>query len=113
MKSIQLSYSQLRQILAITLSNDTIRTKLSDVLIGSLSIGEMEVVELIKDSGADLELIRILSGQDPETMDAVDAVEWILSFFEYIRASLPKLMPWLESMGLKAKPTPTASNSLS
>lgn len=113
MKSIQLSYSQLRQILAIAICNEHIRTKLADVLAGKVEVTELVLIQAIADSGADLELIRIISGQDPETMDAMEATEWILSFFEYIRASLPKLMPWLESMGLKAKPTPTASNSLS
>jgi hypothetical protein len=107
MKNINLTYSQLRQILSITLSNQHIRLKLADVFAGDTELSELGLIETIVESGADLELIRIISGQDPENMDATEAMGWILAFFEYIRASLPKLKPWLESITSRVKPKKT------
>ncbi len=112
MKNISLTYSQLRQVLSITLSNEHIRHTLADVFTGTTELTELALIETILDSGADLELIRIVSGQNPENMDATEAMGWILAFFEYIRVSLPKLKPWLESIKSVAKPKKTDSKSL-
>jgi len=53
------------------------------------------------DSELEKDIIRILSGQDPDSMDAIDALEYIASFFAYIRANKPRFARWLESIGLK------------
>jgi hypothetical protein len=111
MKNINLTYSQLRQILSITLSNQHIRLKLADVFMGKTELTELALIETIVNSGADLELVRILSGQDPESMDATEAMGWILAFFGYIRASWPKLKPWLGSIISVEEPKKTASKS--
>lgn len=111
MKNINLTYSQLRQILSITLTNEHVRHTLADVFMGTAELTELSLIETIIDSGADLELIRIISGQDPENMDATEAMGWILAFFEYIRASLPKLKPWLESIKSVVSPKKTDSKS--
>jgi len=100
-KEPKLTYNQLRQILCLALSGKL--TKVSEV----------ELLELISTSEADKELIRILSGQDPDNMDAVEALEYISAFFAYIRASKEKCKDWLGSFGLtvtKAQDIPTRSS---
>ncbi len=71
----------------------------------------MELLELISESEADKELIRIISNQDPEQMDAFEALEYISSFFAYIRANSDRFKAWLGSFGLavqaEIKDTPT------
>ncbi|PKN78187.1 MAG: hypothetical protein CVU48_09060 [Candidatus Cloacimonetes bacterium HGW-Cloacimonetes-1] len=115
-KEPKLTYNQLRQILCLAISNSTIKAKLEDLLSGKLTkVSEVELLELISTSEADKELIRILSGQDPDNMDAVEALEYISAFFAYIRASKEKCKDWLGSFGLAVtsnpKPTDTHSRS--
>ena len=76
----KLSYSQLRQILCLTISNATLKAKLEDFLSGKVAkVSEVELLELISQSEADKELIRIISNQDPDDMDALEARERICS----------------------------------
>ena len=97
----QLSYSQLRQILCLTISNATLKAKLEDFLSGKVAkVSEVELLELISESEADKELISILSGRNPDEMDALEALEYISSFFAYIRASKERFSAWLGSFGL-------------
>ena len=105
----QLSYKQLRQILCLTISNTTLKAKLEDFLSGKVTkVNEVELLELISQSEADKELIRIISNQDPDEMDALEALEHISAFFVYIRASKERFSAWLGSFGLavtsEAKP---------
>jgi len=116
MQEPKLTYNQLRQILGLTISNGTLKAKLQDFLSGKLTkVSEVELLELIQNSEVDKDLIRILSGQDPEQMDAVEALEYISSFFVYIRASREKCKDWLGNLGLavataKNTDTPTRSS---
>ena len=103
----QLSYSQLRQILCLTISNATLKAKLEDFLSGQAAkVSEVELLELISQSEADKELIRIISNQDPDDMDALEALEYISAFFVYIRANSEKFKGWLGSFGLAVKTSP-------
>ena len=112
----KLSYNQLRQILCLTISNQTLKAKLEDFLSGKVTkVSEVELLELISQSEADKELIHILSRQDPTDMDALDALEYISAFFVYIRASKERFSVWLGSVGLavtsETKPdTPTRAS---
>lgn len=107
MKPAQLSYAQLRKILGIGLANGTIRGKLDDLLSGKLSgLSELEILELIQESEADVEMVRILSGQNPEELDAMEAMEYIAAFFGYIRANSARFNSWLGSLGLKLEKEP-------
>ncbi|MCB5265683.1 MAG: hypothetical protein LHW41_05525 [Candidatus Cloacimonetes bacterium] len=112
----KLSYNQLRQILCLTISNQTLKAKLEDFLSGKVTkVSEVELLELISQSEADKELIHILSRQDPTDMDALDALEYISAFFVYIRASKERFSVWLGSFGLavtsETKPdTPTRAS---
>jgi len=100
-REVTLSYNQLRQILCLTISNKTLKAKLEDFLSGKLTkLSEVELLELISQSEADKELIRIISKQDPDTMDALDALEHISAFFVYIRANKDRFKSWLGSFGL-------------
>ena len=100
----QLSYKQLRQILCLTISNQTLKAKLEDFLSGKVTkVSEVELLQLISESEADKELIRIISNQDPDNMDALDALEYISAFFVYIRASKERFSAWLGSFGLAVK----------
>jgi hypothetical protein len=100
----QLSYSQLRQILCLTISNQTLKLKLEDFLSGKVAkVSELELLELISQSEADKELISILSGRNPDEMDALEALEYISAFFAYIRVNKERCKCWLGSFGLAVK----------
>ena len=106
-REVTLSYNQLRQILCLTISNKTLKAKLEDFLSGKLTkLSEVELLELISDSEADKELIRIISKQDPDTMDALDALEHISAFFVYIRANKERFAGWLGRFGLAVTASP-------
>ena len=103
----KLSYAQLRQILCLTISNGTLKAKLEDFLSGKIArINEVELLELISASGVDKELITILSGQNPDKMDALEALEYISAFFAYIRANKARFAGWLGSFGLLVAVSP-------
>jgi len=103
----QLSYSQLRQILCLTISNATLKAKLEDFLSGKVAkVSEVELLELISVSEVDRELISILSGRNPDEMDAIEALEYISAFFVYIRANSERFKGWLGSFGLAVKASP-------
>ncbi len=104
----KLSYAQLRQILCLTISNGTLKAKLEDFLSGKMAqVSEIELLELIKESEADKELIHILSGRNPDEMDALEALEYISAFFAYIRANKAKFAGWLGSFGLLVAVSPS------
>lgn len=103
MKMIALSYDQLRRILALCVDNGTIRMKMSDLLDGRIAeVSEMDMIELLKSSEIDCDVIRILSGKDPSEMDAIDGLEYLSAFFGYMRANKERLSGWLASIGLRA-----------
>ena len=103
----KLSYSQLRQILCLTISNATLKAKLEDFLSGKVAkVSEVELLELISVSEVDKELISILSGRNSEEMDALEALEHISAFFVYIRANKERFASWLGSFGLAVKASP-------
>jgi len=112
MIQISLSYSQLRAILCLSVQNTTLKAFLSDILSGKVSsFSELELIEIIAEARLDTEIVRIISGKDPDTMDAITALEYISSFFEYIRANSARFQSWLASSGLalplqKPQPTP-------
>ncbi len=104
----KLSYSQLRQILCLTISNTTLKAKLEDFLSGKVAkVSEVELLELISQSEADKELISILSGRNPDEMDALEALEYVSAFFVYIRANKERFASWLGSFGLAVTASPT------
>ena len=110
----KLSYSQLRQILCLTISNQTLKAKLEDFLSGKVAkVSEVELLELISESEADKELIRIISTQDPDNMDAIEALEYISAFFVYIRANSERFKSWLGSFGLVVKASPDTPSRVS
>ena len=103
----KLSYSQLRQILCLTISNATLKAKLEDFLSGKVAkVSEVELLELISASEVDKELISILSGRNSEEMDALEALEYISAFFVYIRANIERFASWLGSFGLAVTASP-------
>lgn len=116
MKEPKLTYSQLRQILSLVLTNGKLKVKLEDFLSGKLTkVNEIELLELIQSSEADKDLIRILSHDEPDDMDATEALEYIAAFFVFIRASREKCKDWLGNLGLavataKSTDTPTRSS---
>jgi hypothetical protein len=107
---MKLTYGQLRTILGLALENGTVRLRLEDFLTGKLvNLNELELLELVRESGVDLELLRILTGTDPTTLDAVEALETIAAFFAYWWASKPRLDGWLGSLGFAVSAATTPS----
>jgi len=112
MKEPKLTYSQLRQILGLVLTNGKLKVKLEDFLSGKLTkLNELELLELIQESEADKDLIRILSHDEPDNMDATEALEYIAAFFAYIRASKEKCSSWLAGLGYAVQKQPTSTKS--
>ena len=80
-KEPKLTYSQLRQILSLVLTNKGLRAKLEDFLSGKMTkFSELELLDMIQASEADKDLIRILSNLEPDEMDALDALNTSLLF---------------------------------
>lgn len=97
-----LSYSQLRQILCLILENESIRVKLEYLLSGKeLKLSEIDFLQFLAESQVDKDMLRILSGTDPETLEAMEAVGYLIGFFGYIHSSKEKLRTCLSSFGLK------------
>ena len=107
---ITLTYSQLRQIMALSVSNGTIKAKLEDFLAGKIAaINEVQALEMIASSEVDKDLIRILTGKDPDTMEMFEALEVIASFFVFIRANKEKFSSWLRSLGYAVQAVPAST----
>ena len=101
MKKITLTYSQLRSILCLAVENTTLKGFLQQLISGDISaFSELQLLEIIAAAQVDLDIIRIVSGKDPATLDAIEAMEVISSFFAYIRANSEKYLSWLGSLGL-------------
>lgn len=101
---ISLTYDQLRRIIALVHDNPILKAKLDEFLSGRLtSVSESDLLGLISQSEVDKDMIRILSNQDPDTMDALDGLQVIADFFAYIRASKPRLSGWLASIGYQVQ----------
>ncbi|MCB5285545.1 MAG: hypothetical protein LHW45_08165 [Candidatus Cloacimonetes bacterium] len=110
----KVTYAQLREILALTLTTGSIRLKLDQLLSGqSVEINEGQVIDMIVESNIDKDMIRILSGQDPDGMDAIEAMEYISDFFAYMRSSSPKFAGWLKSIRSAASPAAPAKSRTS
>jgi hypothetical protein len=107
---MKLCYGQLRAILGLALENGRIKARFEDFLTGKLvNLSELELLELVRESEVDLELLRILTGSDPAEIDAVEALETIAVFFAYWRASKPRLQGWLGSLGFAVEGKTTTS----
>lgn len=114
MKDVKLSYEQLRQILALSISNGVIKTKIEDLIAGKLaSVNEMDLLALITESEVDKDLIRILSGKDPETMDALAGLEYISAFFAYWASNKKRFSDLLASTGLKLQASTSTGSKAS
>jgi len=110
LRDLKLTYSQLRDILGLALENKTLRLRVGDFLSGkTVSIGEMEFLELVHKSGVDIEIIGILTGKDSTEIDALDGLEAIAAFFAYWRVSKPRLQGWLGSLGFAVASATTPS----
>lgn len=107
-----LTYDQLRRIIALVHDNPILKAKLDEFLSGRLtSVSESDLLGIIAQSEVDKEMIRILSAQDPDTMDAFDALQVIADFFAYIRANKSRFSGWLANLGYQVQSTPTPKSS--
>lgn len=101
MKKQTLTYNQLRQILALTMSNSKLKASIGDFLSGKLTdMTEVDLIDMIYQSEVDKEVIGILANRNADEMDAIEAMEYISDFFGYIRANKAKFNGWLASLGL-------------
>lgn len=104
-----LSYDQLRRIIALVHDNATLKAKLDEFLSGKLtSISETDLLGLVATSEIDKDMIRILTGNNPDTMDAFDGLQVIADFFAYIASNKQRFSSLLASTGFhvqKAAPT--------
>lgn len=99
---MKLTYDQLRRILALLNDNSVLKAKLDAFFAGKLTgISETDILGLISSSEIDKDMIRILTGNDPDTMDALDGLQAIADFFAYVRANKARLSGWLESIGYR------------
>lgn len=106
---MKLTYTQLREILGILITSDPVRATLGELFSKGKSISELEILDLIYQSNIDSQIIAIL-GYDPETIDAIQGMEVILSFFAYIRGNSEKFSGFLSNFAFpkaEEKPHPT------
>lgn len=98
--------------MGLAVSNQTIRMKLSDFLGGKMTkISEIELMDLIYESQIDTELIRILSGKDPDTIEAFEGIEYITAFFAYFASNKPRFSALLASIGYQVQQTAPSTRS--
>ncbi len=93
---MKLTYNQLREILGTLITSDTIKATLGELISSGKTINEMEVLDLIYQSNVDGQILTIL-GHDPDTIDAIQGMEVILSFFAYMRTNSAKFSGFLSS----------------
>lgn len=106
---MKLTYNQLREILGTLITSDTIKATLGELISSGKTINEMEVLDLIYQSNVDGQILTIL-GHDPDTIDAIQGMEVILSFFAYIRGNSEKFSGFLSNFAFpkaEEKPHPT------
>lgn len=107
---ITLSYTQLRKILGLALENETIKTKLGELISGKAAdITEMDMINLVNKSEVDMQMIEILSGKNPAEIDAVEGLQYITDFFAYCASNKATFSTLLAGTGLKAQTNPKAS----
>ncbi len=115
MKEPKLTYNQLRNILGLAVSNEKIKLTLNDFFSGkTVKTSETEILELIYESGIDLDLISILSGKvlnELDELDATEGVEYIFDFFAYIGANKAKFSGWLATSGYQVQRNLTITNT--
>jgi hypothetical protein len=96
--------------------NGTIKATLESFLSGTItSFTELSFIELILSSEVDVEIIRILTDQDPNDMDMFAGFQVLADFFGYIASNKLKLSALLASFGYQIQKTknkkPTTSKS--
>lgn len=101
---MKLSYSKLRKVFSVCLQNHTFRLVLEELLAGNTSeITEFEMLDLLVESEADLEVLEILTDKSPDSIPPEEAIDTFRVFFCSTRSTWQRLQPLLEDLGLKVQ----------
>lgn len=101
---MDLSYAKLRRVLSVCLKNQTFRLFIEELINNNASeISELELLDLLDESEADLEVLEILTDKSPETIPPEQAIDTFRNFFCSMKNSWKRLQPLLEDLGLKVQ----------
>ncbi len=105
---MNLTYTKLRKVIGVIVKNPKLKAAVSKLngKMTELSFGDM--LELVYDSNADMEILNILTDGEAESLCADAAFEAFRDFFTSMSGSLEKLkglLPGSESAGKVAEAT--------
>ncbi len=101
---MDISYATFRKVLSTLLRNDQLRDGLTDLLAGNeLELSEVGFLDLLEASNVDIDILRILTGREPEDIGPEQAAEAFTAFFSAVRGSWHAFQPLLESLGYTAQ----------
>ncbi len=107
---MNVSYSKFRKIISLFVKNEVLRDSLEKLLTGkSISMTELELLELIDQAGIDSQVIEILTDKKPESLSAEEGLKVLLDFFLNTKNSFQNLEKQLLSLGLKLQADKTTA----
>lgn len=93
---MKLSYIKMRNAIKILTGNETFKAKYAEHEGEFLSTQFLDAIMM---SGIDLELLKELTGKDPETIETEEAVDVMIDFFTHIVENWKKLSGLLGNLG--------------
>jgi len=101
---MDISYATFRKVLSTLLRNDQLRDGLTDLLSGNeMELSEVGFLDLLEASNVDIDILRILTGREPEAIGPEQAAEAFTAFFSAVRGSWRALTPLLDALGCTAQ----------
>ncbi len=101
---MDISYATFRKVLSTLLRNDQLRDGLTDLLAGNeVELSEVGFLDLLEESHVDIDILRILTGREPEDTSPQQAAEAFTAFFSAVRGSWRAFQPLLAGLGYTAQ----------
>ncbi len=101
---MDISYATFRKVLSTLLRNENLRDGLTDLLAGNeLELSEVSFLDLLEASNVDIDILRILTGREPEDTSPQQAAEVFTAFFSAVRGSWRAFQPLLDALGYTAQ----------
>jgi len=100
---MNLTYAKFRKAIAVLLKNQVLRERLSGLAGGQVELSEIGILDLLAESEADVELLRVLTDKSPEDVTPEEAAEAFSAFFSAAEGSWARLKPLLDGLGYKVE----------
>jgi hypothetical protein len=99
-EEMKIKYNQLREIISLVFKNSKIKALLNERSVGTLfELDFYDMVAVLAESEVDINILQILTGKNPEELDALEAIEVISDFFTFISENYQRLIPLVVDMG--------------